>query len=216
LSTRVEYKKELTLIQTILSVRTANLTMANSFAADFANTPIQLTNKFKLPGLVPVSIYKIERMLPYLEKIKLQLSSKSVAYIDIFMNLEKKDAYTAQKLFNQTQALFSNVEKLNMQIAIYSALNKTEEIFALEKTSAPENLNTASHIALLLQKKESKVQDIESHILKLKNEKNILAIWAELLEIQDEDLSQTKIFFQLNSLYAEDFIPYIELKARLE
>lgn len=214
LSTRIEYKKELILIQIILATKISNLTAASNFIEDFVNTPVMLSHKFKIPGLVYPGIYKIEKVIPAYEKIKNQLGSHSSILTDIYIHLEKNDAYSAQKLFNQAQNQFSQKQKINIDIAINYIQNKSSDIFAIEKTVLPETLNISSHLSLILLKKESKRKDIEVNVVSLKKEKNLISIWTDLIQLNEDDPEKIKSYLQLNTMNTEDFIPYIDLKGR--
>lgn len=214
LSTRIEYKKELILVQILLAMKISNATEANNFIQDFMNTPVMLSHKFKIPGLVYPGIYKIERVIPSYEKMKSQLGFRGSVLTDIYVYLEKNDAYSAQKLFNQAKNQFSNAERTNINIAINYIQNKSSDIFAIEKTVLPESLNISSHMALILLKKENKRKDIESNVLNLKKEKNLISVWTDLIQLNEEDPEKIKAYLQLNTMNTEDFIPYIDLRGR--
>ncbi len=141
---------------------------------------------------------------------------KFVFISELFIHLEKKDPYAAQKTFNQIQAQMSLTDKLNSQIAIYSVLNKFSEMIALEKASDPTLLNLATHLSLFIAKKELKINETENHYNFLKKQKNIISKWADLLLLKSDELDKIKTFTQNNLTMADDFIPYIELKAMLE
>ncbi len=214
LSTRIDYKKELILVQILLAIKISNMTEANNFIQDFMSTPVMLSHKFKMPGLVYPGIYKMERVMPSYERMKNQLGAHGSALTDIYMYLEKNDAYSAQKLFDQAKNQFSNAERTNINIAINYIQNKSSDIFAMEKTVLPESLNISSHMALILLKKENKRKDIESNVLNLKKEKNLISVWTDLIQLSEEDPEKIRSYLQLNTMNTEEFIPYIELKGR--
>lgn len=214
LSTRVEYKKELLMVQILLAIKISNMTEANNFIQDFMNTPVMLSHMFKIPGLVYPGIYKIERVIPFYEKVRNQLGPQGSVLTDIYVYLEKNDAYSAQKLFNQAKNQLSSADRTNINIAINYIQNKSSDIFAIEKTVLPESLNISSHMSLILLKKENKRKDIESNVLNLKKEKNLISVWTDLVQLNDEDPEKIRSYLQLNTMNTEDFIPYIELRGR--
>ena len=69
---------------------------------------------------------------------------------------------------------------------------------------------------ILKLKKENKNSEIRYSAEFLKKEKNLLSFWSELMLINDSETEKMKMYLQLNSRNAEDFIPYIEAKAQLE
>jgi hypothetical protein len=214
LSTRIEYKKELILVQILLAMKISNMIEANNFIQDFMNTPVMLSHQFKIPGLVYPGIYKIERVIPTYEKVKNQLGPRGSVLTDIYVYLEKNDAYSAQKLFNQEKNQFSNAERTNINIAINYIQNKSSDIFAIEKTVLPESLNISSHMSLILLKKENKRKDIESNVLNLKKQKNLISVWTDLIQLSEEDPEKIRSYLQLNTMNTEEFIPYIDLRGR--
>ena len=197
-STRVEYQKELTLVQIVLAIKIGNLAVANTYFSDFLKAPVRLSHKFKTSGLVSDIIYKIDKVIPYFDKAKGQLNLKSVVLAALFLNLEKKDAYAAQKIFDQTQAQLSLTDKLNSQIAIYSVLNKNSEMIALEKASDPTLLNLASHLSLFIAKNELKISDTEENLKNLKQQKNIISLWADIMAFKSDELDKIKTFTHNN------------------
>ena len=216
LSTRIEFKKELTFIRLYLGLKNENSNAIKNYTLDFLNTPVQLSSQFKIPGLVFSSIYKFDKIILYYEKIKQQLDPKLLALIELHLFLEKGDGYSAQKQYDSIQGRLSILERHNTQIAIQSVLNRYGEALAIEKVSQPAELNTASHLALLRLKKENKNSNFESNMNALKNEKNLISLWAELMSFNDNEYDKIKKFIQLNSTTAEDFLPVIEAKARLD
>lgn len=216
LLTRIEFKKELVLSQIILALKTNNLAITNGFVNDFTNTPLMLTQAFKTPSLIYAGIYKIDKILPIFVKYKAQLPAKSAGIIELYLSLEKGDVHTAQKAYDQIKSLLSIAEKNNCDIAINSTLNRYSELIAIEKSAAADQLNIASHLALLKTKKENKNPNTQTDLTVLKSEKNLISLWADLIMMNDEAPEKMRSFLQLNSTNAEDFIPYIEAMGRLE
>lgn len=89
-------------------------------------------------------------------------------------------------------------------------------MIALEKTSDSTLLNLASHLSLLIAKNELKISDSgENNFKNLKQQKNVISLWADLLLLKSNELEKIKSFTQNNLTMADDFIPYIEMKAML-
>ncbi len=216
LSTRIEYKKELLLVQIYLSLKNSNLKAADSFIAEFVNTPNLLSQQFKVPGLIFKSIYKIDKVIPYYEKIKNQLGAKNAGLIDLHIFLEKNDGYSAEKQYEKIKNLLSADEKNNTLIAIHSVLNRWSEAMAIEKSSPAGKLNLASQLSLLRMKRAHKIQDYSAQVNYLKKEKNLFSLWAELLNFSDNENEKIKSYLQLNAQSNDDFVPLIEMKAQIE
>lgn len=216
LFTRIEFNKELILLQITLSLKNAKLKEAEQFIIDFTNAPIGMSQKFKIPGLTYSEIYKIEKIYPNYEKFSSQLNFKSKGLVAIYLNLEKGDGYAAQKKYEEIQSVLSNYEKTNAQIAIQAAFNRYAEMVVIEKTTTPDQLSTASHLLLLKMKKDNKSTDLNRNIEALKKEKNLISLWAELLQMNESEIDKIRNFLLLNSATADDFIPFIEAKGRLE
>ncbi len=216
LSTRIEYKKELLLVQIYLSLKNLNLKAAESFTSEFISTPNLLSQQFKISGLVFKSVYKIDKIIPYYEKVKNQLGSKSSGLIDLHIFLEKNDGYSAEKQYEKIKNLLSADEKNNTLIAIHSVLNRWSEAMAIEKSSPAEKLNLASQLSLLRMKRAHKIQDYSAQVNYLKTEKNLFSLWAELLNFSDNENEKIKSYLQLNAQSNDDFIPLIEMKAQIE
>ncbi len=216
LATRVEYKKELCFIQFYLALKNNNLQAASGFITDFVNTPVQLSSQFKLPSVIYGSFYKIEKIMPFYEKVKSQLSSKNIGLIELYLSLEKNDAYSAQKILELIQGQLTAPEKHSAQIIIYSLLNRFQEALAVEKTSANESLSIASQFVILKLKKENNIADMNNQVDLLKKEKNILTLWADLQLIKSNEPDKMRSFIQLNLIQAEDFVPFINARAQFE
>jgi tetratricopeptide (TPR) repeat protein len=216
LSTRIEFKKELHLIQIYLSLKNSNLSAAKLFTTEFLNTPVQLSRQFMISGLIYSSIYKFEKIIPYFDKVKNQLDSKLLGLVDLHLMLEKSDGYAAQKQFDKIQGLLIASEKQNAQIAIDDILNNYQEALAIEKAAKPEDLNMPSHLSLLKMKKKNKNANVAHHVESLKKERNLISLWTDLMLINESDSSAIKSFLQQNSIGAEDFVPVIEAKVQVD
>lgn len=216
LATRVEFKKELCFIQIYLTLKSTNLPASSQFVADFVNSPVQLTQQFKLPSLVYGPFYKFEKLMPFYEKVKSQLSAKNNGLLELYFSLEKNDAYSAQKTLDQIQGQLTSTEKHNAQIIIFSLLNRFQEALAVEKIAVNETLSTASHYIILKLKKEHNAGDIKNQIEFLKKEKNILSLWTDLEQMSSSEPEKIRSFIQLNLGQIDDFIPFIDARAQFE
>lgn len=216
-----DYKKELLLINMLLDKRTNR---EENFAHDyqsFVNMPLNFRQRYQVPLSVFGGIYSAFTLRSVYEKLKPFLNSTNKIISDIHMKLELGEISAAQTLFTQYQSLIEDPADLaNLRLQLDYALKDYSAVVAQEKTVDSAKLNVASHYVLLLSKQKVNTQPtsiiddgLTTHVNALRNEKNILGLWAQLVTMEP---SKRQMFVQSNSSAGEDFIPFLEVKGSAE
>jgi len=218
LAVRVDFKKELLLVNMFLNKK---ISKDNDFMINYKNfidTPIGLRKQFQIPFSIYAPFYNIDAAQDVFEKLKSYLTLDQKFMIETHYKLELGELSSAMNLINTYQNLIQTKEnKINLQIQIDFANKNYESILAFEKTLIPDvNLNTASELAILLSKKYTNkpVSEMAKQVRFFQNTKNILSLWAQLIAIDQKNAQVS--FVQMNSVLNDDFIPYQEVKGSVE
>ena len=216
LATRVDYKKELLIIQMYLSGKTGQSTALSNYLKEFFATPLRITDHFKFPLFLYQKFYERNQWLSLVPNLKGYLSAKENMILDFYMKLELFDLVSAQKIFDQYQSTWSKDEKINAQMALEFAQNNYQKVITINKTAPDANYSTASQLYLLQSKINTGDLSVEAQVQSLKKDKNIISTWAELLTIPKNNQQQIKLFLDSNLSTYEDFIPFIEARGSVE
>lgn len=215
-ATRVDYKKQLLLMQIIFATKMSNDSAIEYYFNDFVDTPIGLAQKFRIPSIVYKDLYSIDSAEQIFLKVKSQLPVKIQLLIGMHIKLEKADFVGAQKDYDLVAQTLTENERANAFLALESAQNHYQQMIAIEKSYPQVKWNTASHLALLRSKIQNSNMDVSTHFESLQNKKNILSAWAGFLMIAPTDNVKKKTYLQMNSPISDDFLPFLEAKSELE
>jgi len=218
LAVRVDFKKELLLVNMFLNKKNNKESDFVDNYKNFIDTPVGLNKQFQIPYSIYAPFYNMNTAKNIFEKLKSYLTLDQKFMIETHYKLENGEVSAAQNLVNTYQNLIPNKDsKANLQILMDFAQKNYDAILAFEKTLTPDvTLNTASHLALILSKKykERPVMEMSQQVRFFQNTKNILSLWSQLIAI-DQKAAQTS-FVQMNSVLNDDFIPYQEVKGSVD
>lgn len=212
-TTKVDFKKELLLINMFLNKRNNKETGFLYSFNEFVSTPIGLRQKFQIPPSVFNGLYSMYTIRDVFEKFKSGLTASQKLIIETHLKVELGEISAAQSLFSNYQSVLEKPEdKVNLSLQLDFALKNYSAVMAAEKTIDASKLNAASQLVLLQAKKKNSVPDSElaTHVNFLKPEKNLVSMWAELMTIQDP--LKRSIFVQMNANSGDDFIPFQEVR----
>ena len=216
ISTRVDFKKELLIGQIYLSGKTNNTGVIQMYLKDFLSVPPRMSYEFKIAPFLYQKIYDQKNVLDLVPDIKNYFSAKDYALFEMHTKLEVMDLLSAQRILDQYQSNWSKDDRANAQIALDYFQKNYTKLVAAYKANQELGYNMASHLFLLKAKLNIGDGTADNHVSYLKKEKNIISLWAELLNIPSESKQQLKIFLDSNLSTYEDFLPFIEAKSSLD
>ncbi len=216
ISTRVDFKKELLIGQIYLSGKTNNTGVIQMYLKDFLSVPPRMSYEFKIAPFLYQKIYDQKNVLDLVPDIKNYFNAKDYALFEMHTKLEVMDLLSAQRILDQYQSSWSKDDRANAQIALDYFQRNYTKLVAAYKANQELGYNMASHLFLLKAKLNIGDGTADNHVSYLKKEKNVISLWAELLNIPSESKQQLKIFLDSNVSTYEDFLPFIEAKSSLD
>lgn len=215
-STRVDFKKELLLIQIYLASKMNNQVALSNALKEFHQTPVNLNYYFRLPHFVSSKIYDWKQIVFLLPLLKNAVTPKDYTLLELNSLVQLNEMMATQKLFNQSENMLSKYEKVNFLIQFQFVQNNFQNVITLEKSNPDVDLSLASHYYLYASK--LKLNDLQTgkHFEALQRDKNILSLWSQLNKLDRSQPGAIKLFLDSYFGTYEDFIPFIEAKGSLE
>lgn len=216
LNTRVDFGKELALLQLYIIKKFLpdNNDMYQQYRNMFIQFPYQFSKYFKVSNLVNQDTYNWD----YLVDIKKDFTNEMMFQVQFL--IEKGDYAQAQNFIQTHPQTFNEAEKLNLDIAINYLKGTPQNISKLPTSTTSLYLSTQLYLLLMYVKNRNENPSVASSDLELQyvnslmKEKLLFSNWAQIMPLkmpQDKDLIKNLI--NKDSLYANDFLPYLELKA---
>lgn len=215
---KIDFRKELLILSMYINKKIAKEVDFSDSYKKYIETPAHISNLFKIPLTVYEPFYSFKLVNEFIEKLKSYLTVDQKFVIEYLAKIESNDLMSAQNLYSQFENTIVNKEsKVDLQIALLFEQKNFDAILALEKTlTADQNLGYGSQYLLILTKKIKgmSASDLRKHVDFLKNNKNVLSLWAELQMIDSKPAQEN--FVRINSALYNDFIPFQEVKGRVE
>lgn len=221
---RVDFNKELLFLQlyVIKKYLPENADLYNQYYNAFVQFPHRFSKYFKISSLVSGGIYNWEYLLKLKKNLPLDKENKRNQMVNIQFLLEKGEYDQAQDIYQKNAQIFNEIEKYNIEVALNYFKKSSNDVLRWTKSTASPYLSTQIYIMLMLIEDKNATADAAKQEIELQyvnllmKEKPLFSNWAQLMMLKyPRDRDQIKALINKDTVYGNDFLPYLELKAAL-
>lgn len=217
---KFEFRKELLLVQLILSHELKNDILYQLTWKNFLNTPVALTNFFKKPSLLMPHAYDWKSLLSLTQNLKNVLTSEEAVFLDVHSQLELGAAATAESILKTNLGkIKDNQQRQQLSLLVYYTQGRSGDIVALDKTNQLDVLSPINHFLIAMSKLDLNAQtNIENHLKNLQpSSVQFYHDWLQLNQLmKTNQLDAIRSFTKTHFVTTPNFIPLIEAKSMVE